>query len=140
MTEGGKPMASNSSSKENRVLDRRAFLAGASALGASSLLSYPQIALAEPPPETMKLTLTENPITCLAPQYVAQELLYSEGFTDVRYLKFPSETKLWPPEGLVSGEIDIALTFNPTDVMHIDAGSPYRLRRARRKQSRQHNA
>jgi hypothetical protein len=32
----------------------------------------------------------------LAPQYVAQELLQGEGFTDVRYVSYPSETQLGP--------------------------------------------
>ena len=26
------------------------------------------------------------PVTCLAPQYLAEELLHAEGFTDVRYI------------------------------------------------------
>src|SRR5207244_3513061 len=79
---------------------------------------------AEPPPETTKLRLFEVPITCLAPQYMAQELLYSEGFTDVRYLKHPTETQNWVPELFFSGEVDISLSFGPTDVLAIEAGAP----------------
>ena len=86
------------------------------------LLSLPMRALAEPPPEITTLRLFENTVTCLAPQYVAQELLRGEGFTDVRYIKWPSETKRWPPELLLSGEADISLSFVPTDIIHIDAG------------------
>ena len=109
--------------KEGR-LSRRRFLAGGSALGASSLLSVPLRAAAEPPPERTKITLFEGPVTCLAPHYVAQELLYDEGFTDVRYVKFPSETQDWPPENLLSGEVDISMTFLPRDIIFIDAGAP----------------
>jgi NitT/TauT family transport system substrate-binding protein len=93
-------------------------------LGACSLLSFTRAASAEPPPETTKLTLFENPVTCLAPQYVAQELLHGEGFTQVRYLKWPTETENWSPQVLLSGEADIGLLFVPSGIVHIDAGSP----------------
>ena len=86
------------SDAEDRRVSRRRFLAAASTLGASSLLSDPLRASAEAPPETTKITLTENPVTCLAPQYVAKELLHAEGFTEVRYLKWPTETQNWAPE------------------------------------------
>jgi ABC-type nitrate/sulfonate/bicarbonate transport system substrate-binding protein len=123
ITEGGSAVnAPNEMMAE--TVGRRNFLLNASALGAASLLGLTEHARAEPPPETTKLTLIENPVTCIVPTYVAEELLYAEGFTDVRYRKFPSETQLWPPEGLVSGEFDIALTFIPTDIIHIDNGSP----------------
>ena len=105
-------------------LTRRSFLANTSALGAASFLGLPRTAEAEPPPETTKLRIFEAAPTCLAPQYIAQELLQAEGFTDIRYLKWPTDTHLWPPENLVSGELDICLTFIPQDVIHIEAGAP----------------
>src|SRR2546427_12337982 len=104
---------------------RRDFVRGLAVAGTAGFVGLrPATADAEPPPETTKLRLFEVPITCLAPQYMAQELLYSEGFTDVRYLKFPTETQNWVPEVFLSGELDISLSFGPTDVMHIDAGAP----------------
>src|SRR5262245_46864998 len=108
----------------NPQVSRRRFLADASALGAASLLSIPLRAGAEPPPETTKITLFEGPVTCIAPHYVAQELLYDEGFTEVRYVKFPSETERWPPENVLSGEVDMSLSFVPRDIAYIDAGAP----------------
>jgi NitT/TauT family transport system substrate-binding protein len=42
----------------------------------------------------------------------------------VRYLKYPSETQAWPPEVLLSGEVDMSLSFVPSDVRAIDAGAP----------------
>ena len=37
-------------------------------------------------------------VTCIAPLYAAQEqLLHDEGFTDVRYVEYPADTKNWPP-------------------------------------------
>jgi NitT/TauT family transport system substrate-binding protein len=109
---------------KHRGFCRRSFLGAASALGACSFVSYPSCAFAEPPPETPKITLFENPVTCLVPQYVAKELLHSEGFTDVRYLKWPIETQKWAPEVLLSGEADISLSFVPSDIVQIEAGAP----------------
>jgi NitT/TauT family transport system substrate-binding protein len=104
---------------------RREFIRGLAVAGAAGLVgARPDSAAAEPPPETTKLTLVESPITCLAPHYVAQELLHGEGFTDVRYLKWPSETQNWVPEVLLSGEADVSLSFVPSDVVHIEAGAP----------------
>jgi NitT/TauT family transport system substrate-binding protein len=80
---------------------------------------------AEPPPETTTLRLFESPYpSCVAPMYVAEELLYSEGFTSVRYVKFPTEIEAWPPEALLSGQVDIGLSFGPKDVLAIEAGAP----------------
>jgi NitT/TauT family transport system substrate-binding protein len=42
----------------------------------------------------------------------------------VRYLKFPTDTQKWVPEVLVTGEADISLSFVPSDIVQIDAGSP----------------
>src|SRR2546426_793998 len=104
---------------------RRDFVRGLTVAGTAGLVGLrPGTADAEPPPETTKLRLYEVPVTCLAPQYVAQELLLSEGFTDVHYVKYPTETKAWVPEVLLSGQVDISLSFGPTDILHIDAEAP----------------
>jgi NitT/TauT family transport system substrate-binding protein len=112
------------SSSDNRGYSRRVFLNQASAIGTAALLGLSRPAKAEPPPETTKLTLIESSVTCLAPHYVAQELLLAEGFTQVRYLKWPTETKNRAPEIFLTGECDIGLTFIPSGIVHIDAGSP----------------
>jgi len=44
---------------------------------------------AEPPPETTTLRIVRTASTCAAPQYVASELLKSEGFTEVHYVRSP---------------------------------------------------
>ena len=110
--------------KQDRGLNRRRFLAGVSALGASSLLSLSPEASAEPPPETTKLRIFEGYVPCIAPSYVTEQLLQAEGFTDVRYVKNPSETKDWPPTNLLTGEVDISATFLPSALTAIDAGAP----------------
>jgi NitT/TauT family transport system substrate-binding protein len=106
------------------VITRRQFVSGATAGGAAAALGVrPDPAVAEPAPETPTLRLFENPILCLAPQYVAEGLLRSEGFTDVRYINYPRETQTWAPDVLVSGEVDLTLSFGPTNVLRIDAGA-----------------
>ena len=107
------------------MITRRQFVSGATAGGAAAALGvWPHPAAAEPALETPKIRLFENPILCVAPQYVAEGLLRSEGFTDVRYVNYPRETQTWVPDVLVSGEVDFSLSFGPTNVLRIDAGAP----------------
>ena len=60
---------------------RREFMKGLGALaGSAAFLGYDlRLANAEPPPETTKLRIHENDLTCIAPQLVAQEMLHAEG-------------------------------------------------------------
>jgi NitT/TauT family transport system substrate-binding protein len=109
-----------------RFLTNAAFAgaAGLGALSAAGLGGGDQSLAAEPPPETTKLRLFEIPVTCIAPQWAVRELMYSEGFTDVQYVTWGRQTQDWVPEVLLSGEVDISLSFIPTDLIHIDAGEP----------------
>jgi NitT/TauT family transport system substrate-binding protein len=109
--------------------DRREFVKGLSAVaGSAGLLGYDlRPAAAEPPPETTRLRIMGGGavVTCIAPLYAPQEqLLRAEGFTDLRYVEYPTDTSSWPPEVLLSGEADISLSFPLTDILHIDAGAP----------------
>jgi NitT/TauT family transport system substrate-binding protein len=71
---------------------RREFLGRVTAASAAGALSlYPQVAAAEPPPETTTLNIVLDPtfaILCYGPQYVATELLKLEGFTDINYTPY----------------------------------------------------
>jgi len=101
---------------------RRDFVGGLTLAGTAGLVGLrPGQTDAEPAPETTKLRLYQGPVTCLAPQYVAQELFYGEGFTDVRYVTFKRPSAV---EVLLSGEVDITSSFVPTDLVHIDVGDP----------------
>jgi NitT/TauT family transport system substrate-binding protein len=64
---------------------RRRFLATMSSAGAAGLISAPD-ALAQQAPETTTIRLARNPSLCIAPQYLVEEFLRMEGFTDVRYV------------------------------------------------------
>ena len=103
---------------------RREFVRGATLVGAAGLMGlHSRPAHADPPPETTTLRIPEFPAPiCLAPTYVVEEFLYAEGFTDFRLLKWPSETRLWGPDDLLAGEVDITFSFPPTGITRIEAG------------------
>jgi NitT/TauT family transport system substrate-binding protein len=73
---------------------RREFLGQLTAASAAGVLGlYPGISQAEPPPETTSIKIVfdpEIPILCYGPQYVATEMLRTEGFTDISYAPFVS--------------------------------------------------
>ena len=102
------------------ALDRRAFLSRTSALGAAGLLGLHRSAVsAEPPPETTRIRLAHAPFICIAPQYLAEDLLAVEGFTDAKYLPLGSRTAV---EALAAGRADLALWNAPELVPHLDVG------------------
>jgi hypothetical protein len=71
---------------------RREFLGGLTATGVAGFVGLqPRLVGAEPPPETTRIRLRSTPSLCLAPMYVAEELLYLEGFTEVQYVKQVSD-------------------------------------------------
>jgi len=113
---------------------RRRFVAGVSAIGGAQLLALSRFASAEPPPETTKLRIMGSGaiVSCIAPVYVAQQLLQAEGFSDVRYIEYPTDTSNWAPEVLLSGEADISLSFTSGH----SGRQPYRLRRTGSRQPR----
>jgi len=59
----------------------------------------------EPPPETTRLRLAKTPSICISPQYLAEEFLPDEGFTDVQYINLPGPGFI--SRSLASGEVDI---------------------------------
>jgi NitT/TauT family transport system substrate-binding protein len=93
-----------------------ALTAAAALLGVSA-----KPAEAEPPPETTRLRLPKFPYdhACLAPQWIAEDLLRAEGFTDIQY-----RTTTDNVGDLSTGKVD----FGGLDVMSLllslDAGQP----------------
>jgi NitT/TauT family transport system substrate-binding protein len=77
---------------------------------------------AEPPPETTRLRLIQAPTICLAAQFLAEELLRDEGFTNVQYIKKPGAKYI--ETALASGEADINMHFNARLIMRVEAGDP----------------
>jgi NitT/TauT family transport system substrate-binding protein len=106
-----------------RRFSRRRFLGGVTLAGMVTLLgSHPRLVAAEPPPETTKIRLGKIPGLCIAPQYVAEELLQGEGFTDVQYVE--TATGAAAVTALASGEAHINLTFAGPLIIRLDAGDP----------------
>ena len=68
------------------IQTRRRFLTTLSLAGAAGLIYTPQAPAAEGALETATVRILKNPGICIAPQYVAEELLRAEGFTDIRYV------------------------------------------------------
>src|SRR5215469_8890522 len=101
---------------------RRRFLTTLSMVGAAGLIRAQPLLAAEGPPETTSVRFTKLPITCLAPQYAAEELLRAEGFTEVRYVDLVGGTPV--EEALARGSVDFNMGFASVYVAAIDAGDP----------------
>ena len=70
--------------------------------------------------ETTTVRLNDGPGICIAPQYVAEELLRAEGFADVRYVRLAPGSNT--PEGIARGEVDFGLNFASVLVAGLDRG------------------
>jgi len=101
------------------IQSRRHFLAGLSSAGAVGVLGAPSVLAAEPPLETTTVRLSKIPGICIAPQYVVEELLRAEGFTDIRYVAVEAGRH---SERMARGELDFSLNFAAPLVLSIDAG------------------
>ena len=111
------------SSRQTAHWSRRQFLGGLTLAGTAGLLAlHPGPVAAEPPPETTMLRLMRKPSICEAAEYVAEELLQGEGFTEVRYVK--KEDISYSEKALVSGEVDLTMLFSPPFLLHLEAGAP----------------
>jgi len=100
---------------------RRTFLRGIAATTAVTTLGRPRPAGAEPPPETTKLRLAQISGICVAPQYVASELLQLEGFKDLQYVTIP-DTRTYA--SFAKGDVDLSMAFVAPFVLQVDAGVP----------------
>src|SRR6516165_6396441 len=102
------------------VQTRRRLLTTLALAGAAAVLRAPPAPAAEGALETTTLRLPKTPAICGAPQYVAEELLRAEGFTEVRYV----DTQ--PPTSgpMARGAIDIGNGYASALLTAIDAGEP----------------
>jgi NitT/TauT family transport system substrate-binding protein len=107
---------------------RRSFLTGTSALGGASLLGLGRFAVAEPPPDALKIRLIHAPAMCLAPQFIARDLLHAEGFSEVEYVPYAAPagtyTQLWLPGIIAEGQADFSMGGVVWYPPAIDTGTP----------------
>jgi NitT/TauT family transport system substrate-binding protein len=94
---------------------RREFLGRLSTASAAGALSlYPEVAAAEPPPETTSISIVFDPtfaILCYGPQYVATELLKLEGFTDINYAPYLEDEGASDARVVGVGNADISTSW-----------------------------
>jgi NitT/TauT family transport system substrate-binding protein len=79
------------------------------------------MAAAERPPEIQKIRLVRIPGICVAPDYIAEELLRLEGFAEVEYVKMDHSGGA---EMLFANRADVAGTIPTDGLRDIDAGKP----------------
>ena len=109
------------SSRQTGLWSRRKFLSGATLAGTAGLLGMrAEPVAAEPPPDTAKLRLVQIPSICVAPLYVAEQLLRGEGFSDVQYIKTAGTAGL--SKALALGEVDVSLHFVGPLIVGMDSG------------------
>jgi NitT/TauT family transport system substrate-binding protein len=99
--------------------DRRRFLTTVSGVGVASLFGSVASHAAEGPLETTTVRFSGTPgVICTAPQFVAEELLRDEGFTDVR-VNVPD-----PSRGarFMRGDVDFDLNFVSSFIILAQAG------------------
>src|SRR5262250_1033281 len=102
---------------------RRGFLRSLTLAGAGTLLGgRSRCVAAERGPETTRIRLVEITGICIAPQYVADELLRGERFTDVQYVKAAAGVET--AKALAGGKADVSLNFVAPLLIEQDAGGP----------------
>ncbi len=101
------------------MITRRDFVRAAGAFGLTSGLP---VLAAEPPPEATRIRLVRESSICLAPVYIAEELLKAEGFRDIQYV--PLEGTLGTGQMLGAGKADLGADAVPALVLNLEAGDP----------------
>lgn len=108
------------------MISRRKFVQNVALAGAAGLLGVGRTAYAaEPPPETTRLRLGKLSSLCVAPQYVAEDLLRAEGFTHVEYVGDQLSSSGVPgAQSMGAGKFDISMNFAAPLVLALDSATP----------------
>lgn len=111
------------SNRKNYGWSRREFLGTMAVAGTGAFLGLqPEGISAEPPPETARIRIPQIPSACRSPEWVAEELLRTEGFTDVQYVLVQGTQGV--ERALASGEADIGAHFAAPVILRLEAGDP----------------
>jgi NitT/TauT family transport system substrate-binding protein len=101
---------------------RREFLRRACVISAAGYIgSHYGVSEAAAPLETTQIRLIHAPSICTAPQYLAEEFLRLDGFTDVQYLPVGTRNG---PYALADGRADIGMWDAPGLIPHLDVARP----------------
>jgi NitT/TauT family transport system substrate-binding protein len=101
------------------IQTRRCFLAALGSASAASLIDVPAAPAQQAPPETTTIRICRITGVCVAPLYVAEEMLRAEGFTDIQYV----DTGVNPYAALAAGNSDIGMAFVANFIVHLDMGA-----------------
>ena len=104
------------------IQNRRQFLATVSLAGTAALVRGPPALAAEGSLETTTVRLAKNEGICIAPQYIADELLRAEGFTDIRYVFVSQSTDR--VKAIARGEVDFSAGFVAPLIVAVASGEP----------------
>jgi len=105
-----------------KVQSRRHFLAKMAAAGVAGVVGTRNSRAEEGDLETTTVRLAKLPAICWAPQYVAEELLHAEGFTEVRYVAVvPGDSTT---KSIAAGEVDFSLNYAGNLIVPMDLGVP----------------
>jgi len=104
------------------LITRREFVGGLAGAGLAGALASRFASAAESPPETTRIRLVRDPSICLAPLYVAEELLRQEGFREVGYVELEGGAS--NSDMLGAGKADFGMDAAPSLALALDAGVP----------------
>jgi NitT/TauT family transport system substrate-binding protein len=97
---------------------RRDFLTSLSVAGGAGLLGARAPLADDGPPETTTIRLTQDANICIAPGYIAEDLLRAEGFTEIRYVASTSD------DPVARSEVDFDMVSGVALIAYLDAGQP----------------
>jgi len=100
---------------------RRRFLTTLAIAAATGLVRMPPVLAAEGALETTTVRLGKSAGICIAPQYVAEELLRAEGFTDIRYVDTPASVVA---EAIGQDRLDFGVNYAALFLPAIDGSQP----------------
>src|SRR6516165_6970362 len=102
------------------VQTRRQLLMGL-ALAGAGLVRAPQLLADEGRLETTSVRLAKKiPVLCNAPQYIADDLLRAEGFTDIQYVTSGPGAAL--TRKISDGVIDFSMGYAGPNIIAVDGG------------------